>query len=63
MNMAMTWIVALALTLFGVAQAQQGKLICVDYLFVGSEPWNIFGIFLSFFNSSFSGPLQVMPRL
>ena len=30
MNMAMTWIVALALTLFGVAQAQQGKLIIVD---------------------------------
>ena len=30
MNLAMTWIVALALTLFGVAQAQQGKLIFID---------------------------------
>ena len=49
MNMAMTWIVALALTVFGVAQAQQGKLIFVDYLLVGNKPGNIFGIFLEFF--------------
>ena len=49
MNLAMTWIVALALTLFGVAQAQQGKLIFVDYLLAGNKPGNIFGIFLEFF--------------
>ena len=41
MNMAMTWIVALGLTLFGVAQARQGKLIFVDVCVLLCKPKNI----------------------